>query len=187
MSGSIRDSRERWIQAVGYEVGGIVVMTPLCSALSLLEPQTSAGLLAVLSLVVMTWSVVFNAIFDRLELGWSGRPASDRPHGLRLVHAALFEATAVVATCPLIIGFTGWSFTHALGADLALGLLYAAYGYAFHWSYDRWRPVAAERPAAARVEARSLPRAVVARVVAPVAAHPFARACSPYFPSIPMM
>lgn len=160
MSIPIRNSRERWIQAICYEGGGIVLMTPVCSALALLEPQESAVMLAGLSLVVMAWSVVFNAIFDRLELGWTGRSASDRPHALRLAHAALFEATAVVATCPLIVGFTGWSVGRALSADLALCLLYAVYGYVFHWSYDRIRPVAAQ---------------------------PFARACSPYFPSIPMM
>ena len=31
MSGSLRDARERMLQAVCYEAGGIVLMTPLCS------------------------------------------------------------------------------------------------------------------------------------------------------------
>ena len=143
MSGSIRDSRERLLQSAWYEALGLVLMAPICSALALLEPQQSVVLLACLSAAVMGWSAVFNTVFDRLELAWVGISASERPHRLRLVHALLFESTAVIATCPVIVAFTGWSFGEALAADLGLSLLYAAYGYVFHWGYDRLRPVRA--------------------------------------------
>lgn len=160
MSGSLRDARERMLQAVCYEAGGIVLMTPLCSELALLEPGSSVVLLAGLSLAVMAWSVVFNAVFDRIELARTGRRASARPPRVRLVHALLFESTAVVVTCPIILVLTDWSFAGALGADVGLSLLYAVYGYAFHRVYDFVRPVGLQ---------------------------PRARTCSPYLPSMPMM
>lgn len=160
MSGSLRDGRERVLQAVCYEGGGIVVMTPLCSELARLEPGSSALLLAGLSLAVMAWSVVFNSVFDRIELARTGRPACARPRRVRLVHALLFESTAVVVTCPVILAATDWSLAHALAADVGLSLLYAVYGYGFHWLYDRLRPVGHQARA---------------------------RACSPYLPSMPMM
>lgn len=143
MSGSIRDSRERLLQSASYEALGLVLMAPICSALALLDPRQSVVLLGCLSVAVMGWSAVFNTVFDRLELAWVGRSASERPHRLRLLHAILFESTAVIATCPVIVAFTGWRFGEALAADLGLSILYAAYGYAFHWGYDRLWPVRA--------------------------------------------
>ncbi|MFO0688055.1 MAG: PACE efflux transporter [Myxococcota bacterium] len=187
MAASMRGARERVLQTVCYEGVGIAVMTPVCSGLALLEPGRSAAMLAAVSLAVMAWSLIFNTVFDRLELGLTGCPASDRPHGRRLVHALIFEGTAAVATCPILVAFTDWSYAEALGADFVLSLLYAAYGYVFHWSYDRWRPVTdAARPGAGRAPGSPAPLAARS-IAAPASAHACVRACSPYLPSMPMM
>lgn len=163
MAAPLRSARERLLMALGFETSGVVLLAPVGSALAPLETPEAGLLLAALSLAVMGWSALFGLVFDRIELGLTGRASSDRPHGLRLVHALLFESTAVVATCPLIIAFTGWSLPQALGADVGLSLLYAAYGYFFHWLYDRVRPVPIE-------PAQRLPRE-----------------CSAYFVSMPQM
>ena len=163
MASPLRSARERVLMALGYEVIAIALLAPVGSALAPLEAGESGLLLAALSLAVMGWSALFGLVFDRIEFGLTGRASSDRPHGLRIVHALLFESTAVVVTCPLIVAFTGWSLPQALGADVGLSLLYAGYGYVFHWLYDRLRPVPPE-------PAQRLPRE-----------------CSAYFVSMPQM
>ena len=90
----------------------------------------------------MGWSAAFNAVFDKIEYHGTRRTASDRPHALRVVHACMHEATAVVVSCPVLVAMTDLSWWQALLTDLALTLTYAAYGYLFHLAFDRLRPVA---------------------------------------------
>ena len=47
----------------------------------------------------------------------------------------------MVVTTPVIWAMTDLGWWGALLADLGLAAAYAAYGYAFHWGYDRLRPV----------------------------------------------
>lgn len=138
---TLRSPRERLIQTIAYEVGGLCLSVPLV----VLYGGGSAGeaftLMLALSVAVMVWSPIHNTLFDWADLRLSGRLASDRPQSWRLVHAASHEATTVVVTLPILIWLGGLDFWAALLADLGLTLLYAAYAYVFHLVYDRLRPV----------------------------------------------
>jgi uncharacterized membrane protein len=137
----IRTRRERLLQTIWFEGMGLVLITPLCSMLATEPFGESCALLMSLSIVVMIGSATFNNVFDRLELAITGRRASERPHGLRVAHAVLHEASATLLTCPVIFAWTGLHWREALVADIGLATAYAAYGYAFHWTYDRLRPL----------------------------------------------
>ncbi|MBL8343823.1 MAG: PACE efflux transporter [Rubrivivax sp.] len=145
MAGGIRDARERAIQTLCFEAGGILLVAPLYALVAGAGQGESFLLIAVLALVVMCWSAAFNTVFDRVEYRLSGRVASDRPQRWRVLHAVLHEASAVVVTWPVIVALTGLSWAAALVADLGLTLVYAVYAYAFHRVYDFWRPVAVLR------------------------------------------
>lgn len=148
---AIRSARERIIQTLWFEALGLLCVCPLYSAVLGESAAESLGTLVALSLVVMLWSAVFNTAFDEIERLSSGRVASDRPVGLRLLHAGALELSALLLTCPLIRATTGLGWWQCLAADLALTLCYAVYGFAFHWVFDRLRPVRAAqvRPIAA--------------------------------------
>jgi len=141
---NLRGTRERLLQTICFEGLGLALVAPLCSVLFGSRLDEALALLSSLSAVVMVWSMAFNWLFDRLEWEWLGRIASDRSIQLRLAHAVLFEATACLATCPLIAIWTGASWPEALCAELGLTLIYAAYGYCFHRVYDHVRPVRAD-------------------------------------------
>ena len=140
---TLRSPRERLIQTLAYEVGGLCLSVPLF----LLFGGGTAGeaftLMLALSVAVLVWSPVHNSLFDLADFRLSGRLASDRPQRWRLVHAISHEATTLVVTLPILMGLGGLSFWAALLADLGLTLLYAAYAYVFHLVYDRLRPVRA--------------------------------------------
>ena len=133
--------RERVIQTLYFEGIGLLLVAPLYAAAAGAGMRESFAMVAVVSLVVMTWSAFFNAAFDTIEWRWTGRIASDRPHRLRSLHALLHELTAMVVSCPVIFAMTPLSWGQALLADLGLTLAYAAYAYVFHLGYDRLRPV----------------------------------------------
>lgn len=139
----LRSARERLLQTLAYEAGGLLLVTPLFSQGSALGLSDAFGLLLMLSVVVMAWAAVFNTVVDRLEARHRGRAASERPAAARLAHALGLEGGAVLLTWPVIHAATDLGWWAALGADLALTAAYAAYGYVFHRLFDLWRPVRA--------------------------------------------
>lgn len=139
---SVRNWRERALQTLAYEAGGLLVVSPLWSIAAGATAIESATLLICLSIAVMAWMAVYNTAFDIVDARLAGRAASNRPHRWRVVHAAGLEVTSVLATWPLIAWLADLGWLEALAADLGLTVAYAAYGYLFHLGFDRLRPVA---------------------------------------------
>jgi uncharacterized membrane protein len=149
----IRSRRERIIQTLAYELGGLLIASPVWSLVSGASGEESLLLLGCLSLAVMLWAAVYNTAYDIAEHRLTGWVASNRPHNWRILHAIGYEASAVVVTTPLLVTVAGFTLLQALAADLGLTVLYAAYGYVFHIIFDRLRPVCGD--AAARQPERS--------------------------------
>jgi uncharacterized membrane protein len=141
MSAGLRSSRERLIQTLCFEGVGLVVVAPLYAWVAGAGLGESLAMIAAVSATVMAWAAAFNTVFDRIEHARTGRVASDRPHRWRTVHALALEASAALVSCPVIYAMTPLSWAQALLADLGLTLVYAVYGYLFHWVFDRLRPV----------------------------------------------
>jgi uncharacterized membrane protein len=133
--------RERAVQTVAYELGGLLVVSPLWAALTGSSAAESVVLLVALSLAVMCWTAIYNTVFDLIEARMAGRLASDRPQRWRVVHAVCLEFTTVLVTTPLIVVVAGFGWLEALVADIGLGLAYVAYGYVFFLGFDRLRPL----------------------------------------------
>ena len=141
----MRSMRERVIQTLSFEAGGMLLAVPLYAFFLGESGSESASLIACLSLAAMIWSPIHNCLFDLLDLKLSGRCASSRPHLLRLVHAASHEFTSCLVTVPIIMAISSFGFWQALAVDVGLTLLYTAYAYLFHIVFDRFRPVKPEQ------------------------------------------
>jgi uncharacterized membrane protein len=138
---TLRSPRERALQTLAYEVGGLCLSVPLYLLWTGGGAEEGVLLMAALSAAVLVWSPLHNTVFDRIDLALSGRVASDRPQRWRLVHAVTHEATTVAVTLPILVWLGGHGWGEALLIDLWLTVLYAGYAYVFHLVYDRWRPV----------------------------------------------
>jgi uncharacterized membrane protein len=139
----LRSRRERALQTLCFEALGLALVSPLLAWFAGASAGESLLVLAALSVAVMCWSALYNTAFDLLDLRCTGRVASDRPRGLRVVHALGLETTAVLVTWPLLVWLTPLGWIEALAAELGLTLAYAVYGYCFHLGFDRLRPVRA--------------------------------------------
>jgi len=140
---SLRNLRERVIQTLAFETGGLLLAAPAFALIFGATPGESLLFLALLSVAVMLWSPLHNTVFDLLDWRLNRRLASERPHGLRLVHAITHEVTTLVVTLPVIMLWTGLGLWQAVLLDLGISAFYAAYAYLFHLVYDRLRPVRA--------------------------------------------
>ncbi|MCB2115597.1 MAG: PACE efflux transporter [Rhodobacteraceae bacterium] len=137
----LRTFRDRVFQTLCYEGGALLVVAPGFALVTGKGQGDSFLLLASLSAAVMVWSPLHNTVFDLIDLRMTGRVASDRPQGLRVVHALSYEASSMVVTLPVLIWLGGFGLWEAVAADLGLTGVYALYAYLFFLAYDRLRPV----------------------------------------------
>ncbi len=137
----LRSLRERVIQSLWYEAGGLCLSVPGYLIYSGGTAGESMLLMSALSVAVLIWAPLHNTGFDWLDLRLTGRVASDRPGRLRLVHAISLETTVLVVTLPTMVVVGGLGWVEAIIVDLGLTLLYAGYALGFHLVYDRLRPV----------------------------------------------
>lgn len=141
VTAGLRSPRERILQTLAFEGLGLLLVVPLFAWVTGHGGGESFVVVAAVSAAVMVWAALYNTVFDVVEHRRTGRVASDRPHGLRTLHALGLELSSVVVTTPVVWALTDLGWWGALAVDVGLAAVYAAYGYGFHWAYDRLRPV----------------------------------------------
>ena len=128
---------ERCFQAVTFEVLAIIISAPLLVWL-MGVPIVHAGLLTLMiSLLAMTWNVIFNALFDKLER----RLSLVRTFRVRAVHAVAFEAGLIVTVVPLAAWWLDISLLDAFLLDIGVVLFFLPYTFLFNLGYDKLRAI----------------------------------------------
>jgi uncharacterized membrane protein len=130
-----KSALERSLQAIGFELGGIAVVTPLFAWLMDLPWQQIGGLAVANCLLALLWNVGFNAGFDRIlgRTGWTKTPV------VRVWHAVLFEGGLMLVCLPLAMAWLALDFWGALKLDIGLNAVFLPYTYLYHWLYDMGR------------------------------------------------
>ncbi len=136
-----RSALERFVQAVIYEVVAVIFLTPVYAYALNLPWDNSFATMGMISVAVIIWAAIYNAIFDKLMFRWSGRLAHQKTQILRVLHAVLYEVSVTFIAVPIIIVMSDKSLWIALAADIAFSFIFAVYTYFFHLIYDRIRPV----------------------------------------------
>lgn len=140
---AIRSPRERLLQAVAFEAGGLVMVAPVYGLVMGAGALDSVAVVVGVAVTAALVSPLHNHVFDLIEWRLTGRLASDRPPRMRMLHALSHEGSSTIATVPVIMLLGGHGFWAALAIDVAMTVFYAVYLYGFHLFWDRWRPVRA--------------------------------------------
>ena len=125
---SLRSPRERLLQTLAYEAGGLILSVPLVALVGGGTTAEAFALMLTLSIAVMLWSPLHNTLFDWVDLSRSGRLASDRPQRWRLVHAASHEATTVVVTLPILIWLASLLFIFTAAGLIGQSVIASLFG-----------------------------------------------------------
>lgn len=124
----------RVVYCLVFEAIAIAVSVPLLWALGGGDPSSSVTMATVVSLIAVTWSYVFNALFE----AWERRSRlTSRTPLLRCAHAAMLETGLIAATVPLYMVWYGVTLWHAFTMEISLLVFFFAYTYAFTWAFDR--------------------------------------------------
>lgn len=135
----LRTPLDRIRHALGFEVIGLLLVSPLASAAMGVGVVEVGALALTISLLALAWQYLFNLGFDLALLRMRGRTAK-RPLE-RVLHALLFEAGLMLATIPLAAWWLGISWWAALWLDIGFIAFYLVYALAYNWGYDRLFPV----------------------------------------------
>ena len=127
--------KERFFHALGFEVLAIAICAPL-GAWLLGYSLAHMGLLTLMvSLMAMSWNMLFNALFDRAQR----RMGFERTLAARAVHAVLFEIGLIIAVVPLAAWWLDIGLWEAFVLDIAIVLFFLPYTFGFNWAYDYLR------------------------------------------------
>ena len=127
-------ARRKIIYAVSFETLG----TLLASAALMLMSDADAGASLALSIltatIALTWSFVFNTIFETWE---ARQPIKGRSLARRSAHAILFEGGLVLICIPVMAWWLQVGYLQALVYEAGLIAIFIAYTYVFTWGFDR--------------------------------------------------
>ena len=104
------------------------------------RPMAIMGALSLMfSVLAMGWNLAFNWMFDLWDCKYRGM--ARRGVGIRIVHAALFEAGLVIAGLFLIAWWLDMSYWDALLLNISLSAFFLVYAFCYNWAYDMVFPV----------------------------------------------
>lgn len=127
--------RERFFHALGFEMLAIAICTPLGAWLLGYSLGHIGSLTLMISLMAMSWNMVFNAIFDRAQR----RLGFDRTLVARTIHAVFFEVGLLLAVVPMAAWWLNIGLREAFVLDVGIALFFLPYTFAFNWTYDHLR------------------------------------------------
>ena len=137
----LRTWTDRLRQIFLFEVGGLLVISPMFNLASGVPFFNAISLLALIAMIAAVWNASFNITFDWIEGSLTGRTADQRKWSLRVVQACSFEGGLFIITWPIIVHWTGMSYFASFWADIGLALAYTAYAFVFNLIYDRLFPI----------------------------------------------
>lgn len=135
-----RSGWDRIRYAVMFE---LLLVAMLGIALSYLVERSATdtlALAAVLSCIALLINLIYNYIYDRVDVS-CGRIPTERTLPGRVVHAVGFETTLVLTSVPIMMWWLGLSFWQALLLDIGAMFAVVVYTFLFTFIYDRYYPI----------------------------------------------
>lgn len=124
----------KWLQAIVYEIGAVLLVTPFISYGFEQDVMSSVGLSVVMSVIAVLWNYLFNTLFEIWE---SRQVVRGRSWRRRLVHAIGFEGGLTLLFVPLLMYWLSVSWWVALLTDVSLLIVFLVYTFVFTWIFDR--------------------------------------------------
>jgi len=132
---------ERCFHAILFEVLALLICVPVMSWVLDVSVIHAGVLTLMISLVAMTWNVIFNIVFDRIERHYRWQ----RTFLVRMLHAVTFEAGLILAVVPLAAWWLEIGLVEAFLLDIGLVLFFLPYTLLYNWCYDKLRTIVVGR------------------------------------------
>lgn len=127
-------TRRKIVYAVSFETLGTLFASVALMLMSDANAGSSLALSVLTATIALSWSFVFNTVFE----AWEARqPVKGRSLRRRTVHALMFEGGLVLISVPVMAWWLQVGYLEALVYEAGLIALFIVYTYVFTWSFDR--------------------------------------------------
>jgi uncharacterized membrane protein len=127
-------ARRKIIYALSFETQGTIVASVGLVLMSDTPLGSSFLLSLIASTVALTWSYLYNTIFE----AWEARqPVRGRSFARRAAHALIFEGGLVLILVPIMAWWLQIGLLQAVAYEAGLIALFILYTYLFTWVFDR--------------------------------------------------
>lgn len=126
--------KRKIVYVVLFEGFAMLAATFGFSSLADSEIGRSSMLAVATSTVAVTWTFLYNILFEAWESRQSVRGRSFRR---RAAYTAGFEFGLIILLVPLIAWWLDLTLIKALVLDLALVVFFVCYTFAYSWAFDR--------------------------------------------------
>jgi uncharacterized membrane protein len=127
-------TRRKIVYAVSFETLGTLLASVALMLMSDASAGSSLALSVLTATIALSWSFVFNSVFE----AWEARqPVKGRSLRRRAVHALLFEGGLVLICIPVMAWWLQVGYLEALVYEAGLIALFILYTYLFTWGFDR--------------------------------------------------
>lgn len=127
-------ARRKIVYAVSFETLGTLLATAALMLMAEADAGSSLVLSALTATIALSWSFVFNSVFE----AWEARqPIKGRSLRRRTVHALMFEGGLVLICIPVMAWWLKVGYLEALVYEAGLIVLFIVYTYVFTWGFDR--------------------------------------------------
>ncbi|MBV8272828.1 MAG: PACE efflux transporter [Cupriavidus sp.] len=135
----MRTTADRIRHTVGFELIGLLIFAPLASLVFGFALHQMGLVGAVASLIAAVWNYVYNIMFDRAMLRFTGQLKKSLP--IRVLHAILFEGGLLIVFLPSVAWYLNISLIDAFIMDIAVAGFYMVYALIYNWVYDAVFPI----------------------------------------------
>ena len=126
---------ERFFQALLFEAVAISICAPL-GAWLMGYSLAHIGLLSLMvSLMVMSWNMLFNLLFDHAQR----RMGFERKLVARVIHSVMFECGLVLLIVPVAAWWLHIGLWDAFVLEICIALFFLPYTFLFNLAYDLQR------------------------------------------------
>ncbi|MFD2646163.1 PACE efflux transporter [Pseudomonas japonica] len=126
--------KRKIFQAVAYELIAVFCIAPAFTLVYDSGLAHSTALSLLISTVAMSWNMLYNHVFERIERTLANR---ERTLGRRVIHSLGFEGGLTLILVPLVSYWLDISLLQALMTNLALFVFFFFYAFAFQWGFDK--------------------------------------------------
>jgi uncharacterized membrane protein len=129
----MQGKQRKIVQAISYEALALLFIVPLAVWVFGRGLLVSGAVALAVSLLAMSWSLLFNSLFE----GWEARQLRPRrTFKRRVLHALGFELGLLLFSVPLLALGLGISWWQAILSDISLLLFFLLYAFFFQWGFD---------------------------------------------------
>lgn len=127
-------ARRKLVYAVSFEALGTLVASIFLWIVAEASAGSSLALSVLTATIALSWSFVFNTLFEAWE---TQQPIRGRSFKRRTAHALLFEGGLVLICIPVMAWWLSVGYVEALVYEAGLIAVFIIYTYVFTWSFDR--------------------------------------------------